>query len=117
MPSKSKFPASGRKTIEVDTSWLVEEARSKEDAPLDATSKKNRPPPIPGAKKNAPPMPVTPPSTQLSRRVTVEVKAEWLEEARASEPPPSKKRASRTSVVPPSAGVRKKKGPPIPRED
>jgi hypothetical protein len=55
----------------------------------------------------------------MSRRVTVEVKAEWLEEAkeRTTEPPPSRKRGSRTSVAPPSGGIKRKKGPPIPRED
>jgi hypothetical protein len=96
MPSRPKPPVP-RPTMEVEASWLVSDERAKSDeARATRPRAKKRPPPIPGATTNAPPMPGEPRSVRPPRRVTMEVKAEWLEEVK--EPP-------------------RKKAPPIPRED
>jgi hypothetical protein len=113
-------------TIEVDTAWLVQEetkaerrASVKPPAPAEAGhAKKKLPPPIPGAGKNAPPpMPGDRRSLRPPPRVTMEVRAEWLEDVTvarrtpaASEPPPSKRRDSKTPSIAPKA-----KKAPIPR--
>jgi hypothetical protein len=111
MPSsKTKFPAGGPKTIEVDSSWLDEpDEELKAQGPKSKRPK--RPPPVPGRNVTVPPMPGEP-----VRRETMEVKAEWLEPGMTV--PPSKRRKSRASLVPVKVDDKKpKKAPPIPREE
>jgi hypothetical protein len=102
--------------MEVEASWLDPESRRGKDLKKD---KKKRPPPIPGgAKANPPPMPVERSLTEPPpRRQTMEVKAEWLEEAALPAAEPKKPRARASIVAPPPAPAERKPSPPIPRED
>jgi hypothetical protein len=104
-------------TIEVEASWLVPDEGKTGGRASKPPGKPRQPPPIPGATKKAPPMPAAPPSRKESQRLTMEVKAEWLEDvtAAASEAPLSKKRTSAISPV--AAPAKPRRGPPIPRED
>jgi hypothetical protein len=64
------------------------------------------------------PLSVRPPqSARPPRKVTIEVKAEWLEEAPKSVPPKSRRRPDAPVVPEAPVAAKRKRGPPIPRED
>jgi hypothetical protein len=72
----AKPPHPGKKTMEVDISWL-------ETTPAVQKTKRNKPPRMPGAAVTVPPLPVAasepPRRSEKPGRSTIEVELDWVE--------------------------------------